>query len=521
MSAPWGSTYDGQMNAPESSAPAWISDAICWQVYPLGFCGAPLRREDLAAPGAEASAPAAADHVATSGVEHRLPRLLGWLDHLVELGANVLILNPIFDSVSHGYDTLDHRRIDPRLGDDADFDALVAACHERGIRLVLDGVFNHVSDRHRVARRAVETGPGSPEGAHIRWAGDQPYGFEGNADLVELDLTDSVMQDMIVDVMTHWLMRGADGWRLDAMYAAGADAWRPILDRVRTAHPDAWIFGEVIHGDYPAFTAASGADSITQYELWKAIWSAVRDGNLFELSHALGRHQEFLGADGGRWPLTFVGNHDTTRIASQLPDGRDLAIAYALLALLPGIPTVYSGDEFGASAIKEERAGGDDAVRPVFPASPEAVAAGAAYPAGLSNSESASGDSVSGSMPGSTPGSAPGLELLSARAAARIFEAHQRLLSLRRREPWLAQASVNVREESLENTYAEIVLHPSADHGADVQPLVLALNLGDEDRSVPGEAVETVSGADMLDGVGPAAPGVVPAHGVAVLRHNG
>ena len=484
------------MSTPTSSAPSWIRDAICWQVYPLGFCGAPQRREDLTG---ESYGDADGENLV-----HRLPRLLGWLDHLVALGANVLLLNPIFDSVSHGYDTLDHRRLDPRLGDQADFDALVAACHERGIRLVLDGVFNHVSDRHPLARRAIVAGPGSVEGARIRWAGEHPYGFEGNADLIELNLADQLVQDAIVEVMSLWLERGADGWRLDAMYAAGAEAWRPILERVRAAHPEAWILGEVIHGDYPAFAAGSGADSITQYELWKATWSAIRDANLFELAHAIGRHQDFLEADGGARPLTFVGNHDTTRIASQLPDGRDLAVACALLAMLPGLPAVYAGDEFGAVGVKEERAGGDDAVRPRFPADPAAA------------------PSV--------------LEVLKESAAPRILEVHRRLLALRRREPWLADAAVRVRQDSLDSTYAEVVLAPRSSpdeagtEGAgpvgapatgsptDARPLVLALNLGEEDRPAPGEVLEAVSGADMLDAVGPPAPGVVPAHGAAVMR---
>src|SRR5699024_6858214 len=136
-----------------------------------------------------------------------------------------------------GYDTLDHRRLDPRLGDQADFDALVAACRERGIRLVLDGVFNHVSGRHPLARRAIAVGANSCEGGCIRWTGEPPYGFGGNDDLIGLDLADAFVQNAIVEVMGLWLERGADGWRLDAMYAAGAEAWYPILERVRAAHP--------------------------------------------------------------------------------------------------------------------------------------------------------------------------------------------------------------------------------------------------------------------------------------------
>jgi glycosidase len=477
------------MNATAHPEPAWIREAICWQVYPLGFCGAPLRRPEAG----------------EAEVAHRLPRLLGWLDHLLGLGANVLLLNPVFDSVSHGYDTLDHHRIDPRLGDDEDFDALVAACHERGIRLVLDGVFNHVSARHPLVRQALAAGPDSTAGARIRWAGDAPYGFEGNADLVELNLAEPSVQDMVVEVMGHWLDRGADGWRLDAMYAAGAEAWAPILERVRAAHPEAWILGEVIHGDYPAFAAASGADSITQYELWKAVWSGLHDHNLFELAHALGRHQGFLESAGGGRPLVFVGNHDTTRIASQLPDGRDLAVALALLALQPGIPAVYAGDEFGAHAVKEERAGGDDAIRPWFPTDPTEVAAAAESAAAAAEPDA----------PAADDGSPLPLSLLKAEAAPRILEAHRRLLGLRRREPWIADAAVTVREETLENTWAEIVLTPPGDEAT---PLTLVLNLGEEDRPAPGDVLEQVSGADMLDGVGPAQEGTVPAHGIAVVR---
>ncbi|HIY22810.1 MAG TPA: DUF3459 domain-containing protein [Candidatus Brachybacterium merdigallinarum] len=496
------------MNATAHPEPAWIREAICWQVYPLGFCDAPLRRPGTDDAGADA--PRAGEAADAPEVAHRLPRLLGWLDHLLGLGANVLLLNPVFDSVSHGYDTLDHHRIDPRLGDDEDFDALVAACHERGIRLVLDGVFNHVSAQHPLVRQALAAGPDSTAGARIRWAGDAPYGFEGNADLVELNLAEPSVQDMVVEVMGHWLDRGADGWRLDAMYAASAETWAPILERVRAAHPEAWILGEVIHGDYPAFAAASGADSITQYELWKAIWSALHDQNLFELAHALGRHQGFRDAAGGGRPLVFVGNHDTTRIASQLPDGRDLAVALALLALLPGIPAIYAGDEFGAAAVKEERAGGDDAIRPYFPADPaEVVAAAQSADAAV---ESADAAAPAAGTPLSTP--LP-LRLLSADAAPRILEVHRRLLGLRRREPWLADAAVTVREETLENNWAELVLTPPGD---ETSPLTLALNLSEEDRPAPGAVIEQVSGADMLDGVGPAPDGTVPAHGVAVVR---
>ena len=163
--------------------------------------------------------------------------------------------------------------------------------------------------------------------------------------------------------MTHWLSRGADGWRLDAAYAVPDRFWAQVLPRVRQAYPDAWFVGEVIHGDYSARVRDAGFDSVTQYELWKAIWSSLNDGNFHELDWALVRHNEFLD---DFVPLTFVGNHDVTRIASRLDDTRHLEHAVVILMTTGGTPSVYAGDESAYRGVKEERFGGDDAVRPEF-----------------------------------------------------------------------------------------------------------------------------------------------------------
>ena len=122
---------------------SWSDSVIWWQVYPLGFrrCG-------------EAALPAG------SPVQHRLPQLLGWLDYLIELGCNGLALNPVFASESHGYDIVDHFAVDARLGDDADIDQLIAACHDRGIRVLFDGVFNHVGRGFPGFADVIATGPG-------------------------------------------------------------------------------------------------------------------------------------------------------------------------------------------------------------------------------------------------------------------------------------------------------------------------------------------------------------------------
>ncbi len=357
---------------------SWAEDVIWWHCYPLGFVGGePLHEPE---------------------VTHRLGRLSNWLDYVVDLGANGLLLAPIFASTSHGYDTLDHFRIDPRLGDQADFDELVRNAKQRGIRIALDGVFNHLSRDHDIVQRALTSEPGSEERAWLRWVGDHPRGFEGNLDLTELNLAHPPVQDYVVRVMNHWIDRGVDGWRLDAAYAAGADAWRPIVTRVKTHQPDCWILAEVIHGDYADFVTRSGVDSVTQYELWKAIWSSLNDPNFHELAWTLARHAH---AGATFTPQTFVGNHDVTRIATILTDPRHVRLAIALLMLLPGIPSIYAGDEQGLTGEKLHQPGGDDAVRPAFPT----------HPGDLSP------------------------------AARATFAEYQHLISLRRNHPWISGAT--------------------------------------------------------------------------------
>jgi cyclomaltodextrinase / maltogenic alpha-amylase / neopullulanase len=335
--------------------PGWIDHALFWQIYPLGFVGAEA---------------AAADR---SGVVHRLGHLTSWLDYAVELGASGLLLGPIFASSTHGYDTIDYFKIDPRLGDEADFDALIVTAHRKGLRVVLDGVFNHVGREFPAFQRVIA----DPTHADAAWFrrlspdGNDYATFEGHPQLVTLNHDEPAVADHVVNVMTHWLERGADGWRLDAAYAVPRRFWADVLPRVRGQYPDVYVYGEVIHGDYAGFVRETGADAVTQYELWKAIWSALNDRNFFELAWAMDRHNALLDTFV---PLTFVGNHDVTRIASQLTDARHLPHALVILMTCAGTPSIYAGDEQAFRGVKEQRAGGDDAIRPAFPATPAGLA---------------------------------------------------------------------------------------------------------------------------------------------------
>lgn len=410
-----------------------MHDRIWWHAYPLGLTGAypASPSPDDADPGAH-GAP--------------LTRLTRWLDHAASLGCTGVLLGPVFASESHGYDTLDHVAVDPRLGTDADLDALLARARELGLAIVFDGVFSHVGRGFGPVAAALAGGPGSPQAAWVRWTpSGTPAVFEGHDALVALDHGSDVVADHVVAVLSHWLDRGIAGWRLDAAYAVDPDFWAHVLPRVRERHPDAWFLGEVIHGDYAAWCERTGVDTVTQYELWKAIWSSLADHNFFELDWTLRRHLEH----GARIvPQTFVGNHDVTRIASRFDGDARLGVALALLLTLPGTPSIYAGDEFGLQAVKEERAGGDDAIRPAFPDDPRDWA----------------------ELPG---------------ARGDVLDLHRRLIALRAARPWLATASVEVA--LLANERLVLV------HGDGTQRLVSAYDLSGaawsvRDARLPGDA---------------------------------
>ncbi|WIB35499.1 alpha-amylase family glycosyl hydrolase [Curtobacterium sp. MCJR17_043] len=202
----------------------------------------------------------------------------------------------------------------------------MAAARERGIRVLLDGVFNHVGREHPAFRQLETAGPDADTAGlfAVDWSGWQPGqpvpvgSFEGHDILVALDHASQQTEDLVVAVMTHWLERGIDGWRLDAAYAVPPAFWARVLPRVRERFPDAWFSGEVIHGDTAAIVRESTMDSTTQYELWQGIWHGIADRNCFELAHAIERHDELLATSA---PSTFVGNHDVTRIASAVGGG--------------------------------------------------------------------------------------------------------------------------------------------------------------------------------------------------------
>ncbi len=352
--------------------------------------------------------------------------------------------------------------MDARLGDDGDFETFLHEAHQRGLKVLLDGVFNHVGRGFAPLARVL-SGDSTDESMFVRTsAPGEPAefaNFEGHDALVALNHAEPAVVELVTEVMLHWLERGIDGWRLDAAYAVPTTFWATVLGRVRQAYPNAYIFAEVLHGDYAAFVTESGVDSVTQYELWKAIWSAINEGNFFELEWAMTRHNEFLETFT---PVTFLGNHDVTRVASAIADPRHVAHAAVVLLTLGGTPTIYYGDEQGFTGVKEERVGGDDAVRPEFPALPADLPA----------------DGWS------------------------MYHLLQELIGLRRRHAWLHTA--HSRTLALTNTFfAYEVSDGSAER------LVVALNLGESPEQSPEVPTEVLAGA---------ATHQVPAHAWAIFR---
>ena len=312
---------------------------------------------------------------------HRLRHLSNWLDYAHDLGCHGLQLGPIFASETHGYDTTDHLHIDHRLGDERDFDALVRGCHDRGMRVLLDGVFNHVGYAHPMFQVARAAGP-DPQGAgaqaaqwfDLRWPdpdGEPEYDvFEGHGNLVTLNHEDPAVINYVVHVMDHWLSRGADGWRLDAAYAVAPAFWREVLSRVRALHPDAWFVGEYIHGEPPQILDETTLDSVTAYGLWRPLWRSLNEGELLRphvADRAAGRvRQRAPAPDLRRQP-----RHDAHR---QQPRGpaplrpRDRCPVHA--ARHPRRCTTATSRRSGAS-----RRTGSAATRPCDPCSPTAPTA--------------------------------------------------------------------------------------------------------------------------------------------------
>ena len=336
----------------------WAYESVFYQIYPLGFCGAPFENDGVP--------------------EHRILKVLDWIPHMKKLGINAIYFSPIFESDTHGYNTRDYTKLDTRLGTNDDFKKVCDALHAEGIRIVLDGVFNHVGRGFWAFQDVLKNRENSPYRwwfANISFEGNSNYndglwyeGWEGNYDLVKLNLGNEDVVQHIFSAVKGWVDEfDIDGLRLDVAYCLPDEFCRRLRGYCDTLKDDFFILGEVLHGEYGRMLEAKNIHSVTNYQCYKGLHSAFNSMNMFEIIHSLARlfGPEDWTVARGRHLLSFIDNHDVSRAASIINNPAHLPLVYAMTFGMPGIPCVYYGSEWGEKADKSQ---GDPALRVSFDA---------------------------------------------------------------------------------------------------------------------------------------------------------
>ena len=333
----------------------WAYETSFYQIYPLGFCGAPFENDGQ--------------------LEHRILKVIDWIPHFKKLGVGAIMFNPVFDSDTHGYNTRDYRKIDVRLGTNEDFKEVCDALHKEGIKVVLDAVFNHAGRGFFGFTDVQEKKWDSQykDWFNLSFEGNSNYndgfwyeGWEGHYDLVKLNLRNPVVADYLLESAKFWIDEfGIDGLRLDVAYCLDQDFIRRLRRESAGWKEDFFLMGEMIGGDYNRIMGDDLCHSATNYECYKGMFSALNSMNLFEIVHSLLRQfgPENWTLYRGRHLLSFVDNHDVSRIASILQRPEHLKLIYTIMFGMPGIPTIYYGSEWGE---KTDKSQGDPALRPCF-----------------------------------------------------------------------------------------------------------------------------------------------------------
>ena len=333
----------------------WANESVFYQIYPLGFCGAPFENDGVC--------------------QSRINKVNDWIDHMTKLGINAIYFSPVFESDTHGYNTRDFRKIDCRLGTNEDFAAVCKNLHEAGIKVVLDGVFNHVGRGFWAFQDVLQNRESSPykDWFHINFGGNSNYndglwyeGWEGHYDLVKLNLNNPQVVDHILECVTQWVREfDIDGLRLDVAYCLDRNFMKRLRRHCDWVKEDFFLVGEIIHGDYKQIVNDEMLQSCTNYECYKGMYSSFNSMNMFEICHSV---KNMFGPENwcrcrGMELLNFVDNHDVTRVASVLTNPKHLPLIFGMLFAIKGIPCVYYGSEWGTKAEKKD---GDPALRACF-----------------------------------------------------------------------------------------------------------------------------------------------------------
>lgn len=335
----------------------WVNEAMFYHIYPLGFTGAPKYNEGEKTAG------------------NRILDILEWIPHLKELKINAIYFGPIFQAISHGYDTSNYYAVDSRLGSMQDFKYVFAVLHKNGIKIILDGVFNHVgrgfwafndvqhnlySSKYKDWFYNLDFTKKSPAGDNFSYEM-----WEGNADLIKLNLKNQDVCNHLLGAVKMWIKEfDIDGLRLDAADCVDKEFFKKLRSFTKGLKEDFWLMGEIIHGDYNDWANVEMLDSVTNYECWKGIYSSHNDKNYFEIAYSLKRQFGEKGIYKNLCLYNFLDNHDVNRIQSLLTEKKNIKNAYALLYFMPGVPSIYYGSEW---AIEGEKTSGVDADAPIRP----------------------------------------------------------------------------------------------------------------------------------------------------------
>lgn len=333
---------------------AWYDEAVFYHIYPLGMTGAPKLNS-------------------YSEPVHRLNTLLPWISHIKEIGCNAIYVGPLFESVGHGYETTDYKKLDSRLGTNEDLKNFVSECHSQGLRVIFDGVFNHTGRdffAFQDIRQNRENSQYKDWYCNVNFRGNNSFNdgisYEnwGGYDLLaKLNQQNPAVRDYICDVIRFWVKEfDVDGIRLDAADVMDFEYMKALRQVANEVKPDFWLMGEVIHGNYSRWANDGTLHSVTNYMLHKALYSAHNDHNYFEVAHTIKYVSDMVG---DRLKLyTFVDNHDVERIYTKLRNKAHFVPVHIMLYTLPGIPSIYYGSEFGIEGRKER--GSDDSLRPAL-----------------------------------------------------------------------------------------------------------------------------------------------------------
>lgn len=329
----------------------WYCERSFYQFYPLGVCGAPEENDGVTV--------------------NRISSLEKFVPHLEKMGIGAVYFSPMFQSDKHGYDTRDYGTIDCRLGTNDDFRKLCEKFHEKDIKVVLDGVFNHVGRGFWAFEDVKKNRENSPYRYwfNIDFGGNSCYddgfwyeGWEGHYELVKLNLNNNEVVEHIFYNIGKWIDEfDIDGIRLDVAYLLSEDFLHRLREFCDSKKQEFFLLGEAIHGDYNKLL--NHIHSVTNYECYKGLHSSFNSMNMFEIAHSLARQ---FGSESwclyrGKHLFNFADNHDVSRVQSILQNKEQIKALYAMLFAMPGIPCVYYGSEWG---IEGEKSHGDNCLRP-------------------------------------------------------------------------------------------------------------------------------------------------------------